>query len=169
MQKFKKGDHVMIAKDLGSSMSHFTNNTEAIVIYSYDDEYGGGNTKDYGIYIKGKGQAAWYREEQLTLIEKNRIDLLKKWESEADAESKLKSDLDWIFANGKHVLENTHGSSISALAECFGLTNLWGSHGEGFVYYQNAMQTLLMAKPYLEKNDKIGWLTFCKELKDKCV
>ena len=46
-QKFKKGDVVWVAKDLGSSMSHFANNCPAIVLYSYESEYGDGNSTVY--------------------------------------------------------------------------------------------------------------------------
>jgi hypothetical protein len=41
-QKFNKGDVVWVAKDLGSTMSHFNNDCPAIVMYSYESEYGGG-------------------------------------------------------------------------------------------------------------------------------
>ncbi|MDE2105409.1 MAG: hypothetical protein KGL39_49740, partial [Patescibacteria group bacterium] len=75
-QKFHKGDHVRIAKDLGQSMSHFQADCEAIVIGSYNDQYGGGNTRDYTLHLKGGGQVSWYYENQLTMIESGRIGLL---------------------------------------------------------------------------------------------
>lgn len=164
MQKFNKGDHVKVAEDLGQIMSHFQSDCEAIVIGSYADQYGGDNTTDYTIYIKGSGQVSWYREHQLDLIMAGRIDLLEQWEAEAKKETDMKSDLDWIFSHGKEVLEGAHGATISALAECFGLTNLWGSRGEGITYYSNVMATLQMAKPYLEAGDKDGWLKHCASL-----
>lgn len=40
MQKFNNGDYVHIASDLGIGMEHFTNTCDAIVIGSYDDQYG---------------------------------------------------------------------------------------------------------------------------------
>jgi hypothetical protein len=165
MQKFKKGDLVRVAKSLGECMSHFTADCDAIVIGSYKDQYGGTNTKSYTIHIKGYGQTSWYYEHQLSLIEANRIDILEQWEKEETEIAKQKSDLDWVFKNGPEVLENTSGSSISALAECIGLTNLWGSHGEGFVYYQNAFFVLSLASKFLETSDKLGWLKFSDEFK----
>lgn len=162
-QKFKKGDHVMIAKDLGSCMSHFTNDKEAIILYSYRQEYGGSNNKDYGIYIKGEGECAWYGEHQLTLIESKRGDLKKKWKAAAKNEAKLKSDLDWIFGHGQDVLKSAHHATIEVLASCLGCVNLWGSHGEGIDYYMNSMAALEIAKPFLEKGDKDGFLKMCKE------
>lgn len=165
MQKFKKGDLVKIAKDLGSSMSHFTNDCEAIVMGSYADKFGGPDTKSYTLFLENGGECAWYEEHQLTLIESDRMDLLDKWENEQKAERELKSNLDWIFENGKEVSKNPHGASIEALASCFGLTNLWGPNGEGFEYYNNAINTMGIANSFLISGDKDGWLKFADELK----
>ena len=80
MQKFHKGDLVHIAKDLGPSMSHFESDIDAIVISSYNDKYGNGDTKSYTLHLKGFGKCSWYYEHQLTLIKYNCLDLLKQWE-----------------------------------------------------------------------------------------
>jgi hypothetical protein len=165
MQKFHKGDWVRVAKDLGPSMKHFIADCEAIVIGSYDDQFGCGNTTDYTLHLNGRGECSWYHEGQLTLIEAGRLDKLKQWEDEKDAECKQKGDLDWIFGHGQEVLENPHGASIQALANCFGLTNLWGSHGEGFLYYENATGTMAMAAAHLKAGDKDGWLAHCEKLR----
>ena len=167
MQKYKKGDLVHVAKNLGTSMSHFTSDVEAIVMGSYKDLCGGSDTKSYTLHIKGEGETSWYYEHQLTLIEHNRFDILKTWEEEEKAEEKQKGDLDWIFKNGKEVLKSTHGATVSTLAKCLGCSNLWGSNGEGFVYYQNAMAIMMMAKPFLEKDDKSGWLSFSKKIQEE--
>lgn len=169
-QKFHKGDWVRVVKDLGSSMSHFESDCEAIVIGSYADQYScfdTNNTHDFTIFIKGSGQVSWYDESQLILIEPNRLDMLQQWEAEKAAEVKEKSDLDWIFSHGQDVIDNPHGASIKSLASCFGLDNLWGSRGEGVIYYSNAMETMQLAIPFLKVNDKIGWLSFCDEFKQK--
>ena len=105
MQKFHKGDLVQIAKDLGPTMDHFTSDCEAIVIGSYSDQFGGGDTKNYTLHLKGMGKTSWYEEWQLTLIKKNQIGLLDQWEEEEEAERKEKSNLDWIFEHGKEVLK----------------------------------------------------------------
>ena len=162
MQKFNKGDHVQLAKDLGRNMTHFQSDCEAIVMHTYDEKFGGDDIDSYCVYIKGGGETSWYKEHQLSLIEKNRIDLLDQWKSERKQEDEMKSDLDWIFDNGKDVLECADEATISALAKCFGMTNLWGSHGEGSTYFINAMATLEVSKPFLEAGDKDGWLNYCK-------
>ena len=159
MQKFHKGDLVHVAKDLGPSMFHFEADCDAIVVGSYDDQYGRGDTSSYTLYIKGSGTVSWYHENQLTLIESSRSDLLDKWKNEAADEKALKGDLDWIFSHGKEVLKSAHPASVEALAECADL-NLWGPHGEGLTYYQNSLYTLRAAKPFLLAGDKKGWLKF---------
>lgn len=166
-QKFQKGDLVHVAEDLGPGMSHFKSGCRAIVIGSYADKYGGENSNSYTLFLEGEGECSWYYGQQLTLIEPSRTDLLETWKDDKGKEAKVRSDLDWIFSNGKQVLENPHGASVGALARCFGLTNLWGSKGEGFVYYENAMTILEMARLYLESGDKKGWLNYCEELRAK--
>ena len=167
MQKFKKGDHVKIADDLGATMSHFTSGVEAIVQYSYADKFGGNNTNSYSLYIKNLGSSSWYYESQLTLIEANRHDLLEKWKKEAEEDRKQKSDINWIFENGKEVIENCYGDSIETLGERLGYTNLWGSKGEGFVYYQNAIAILNFSTPFLDESDLSGFLEEAKNIKSK--
>ena len=157
MQKFKKGDLVRVTKDLGPHMSYFPRDCGAIVIGSYADQFGGSDCKNYTLYLNGIGECSWYDEWQLTLIESGKLDKLETWKEEVDAENKQKGNLDWIFSNGQSVIDKPHDSSIQALAECFGLTNLWGSRGEGIVYYTNSMNTLLLASPYLKAGDKSGW------------
>lgn len=165
MQKFHKGDWVRVVKDIGPHRRHFAADCEAIVIGSYADQYGGSDHDNYTLYLKGRGGCSWYPEEYLTLIESGRMDKLREWEGEDEAERKRKSNLDWIFANGQSVAEKPHGASIEALAACFGLTDLWGFGGEGTTYYSNARQTLAMAIPYLKHGDKAGWLKYCDEIK----
>lgn len=166
-QKFKRGDYVKVAKNLGSSMSHFKSDCEAIVCYSYKDEFGGYDTQSYCIHIKGYGEVSWYYEHQLELIEANRADLLEAWKAEQEAERVQKSNLDWIFKNGNDVSEHPHGASVQALASCLGINNLWGSRGEGLVYYANMLTTLSLAEPFLKSGDKQAWLNFCKDVKMK--
>jgi len=159
MQKFHKGDLVRIAKDLGSMMSHFESDCDAIVKH--------GSGKNYCLYLKGMGEHSWYEEWQLTLIESDRLDLLKTWQEAEKQEDKLHGDLDWIFNQGGEILRKATGATISALAKTLGICNLWGSHGEGFTYYQNAISILGMVEPFLKNKDKNGWLEYVKSFKGK--
>ena len=92
-QKFFKGDLVQVG-DMPLSMRHFTGNCQAIVLYTYTEQYGRSGSdpdKSYSLFIlkKGdRGEVAWYHEDQLTLIEQDRFDLLpannvhrKVWEA----------------------------------------------------------------------------------------
>jgi hypothetical protein len=164
VDRLRAGDRVRIVKQLPSSMSHFTADEEAIVVGSYADQYGGHDHHTFTLWIKDHGRVSWYDREHLTLIERGRDDLLQEWEAAAEAKRKMMSDLDWIFA---HPEEARNGACVEALAACFGLTNLWGSHGEGISYYTNAMHTLALADPFLKAGDKEGWLDLCKTLKIK--
>ena len=77
-QKFPRGARVYIAKDLGSSMVHFECDQEAIVQYTYAQEYGWrgdrDNVKSYSLILldstgtKGVNAVSWYYEHQLTLV-----------------------------------------------------------------------------------------------------
>ena len=161
-QKFRKGDLVRIAKDLGASMSRFPSDCEAIVLGSYADQFGGNDTQSYTLFLKGRNEVSWYYESQLTWLEEGRMDLLEQWGAEIKAEIKIKADLDWIFAHGQEVISNPHDASVSKLANCLGLPNLWGESGEGFTYYRNSMFVQTLAMPFLESGDKEGWLSMCE-------
>jgi len=169
MQKYAKGDRVRIVKECSKYMRHFPQDCEAIVIGSYADQWGGTDTGTYTLYIKDEGEVSWYAEERFSLIERDRLDLLTQWKEEAKQEAVVKANLDWIFAQGKSVLKSPHGATIAALAKCFGLTNLWGSRGEGVTYYINARTTMQLAKPFLEAQDKEGWLDFCKAANNSLI
>lgn len=67
-QKFPCGSRVKIAKNLGSSMSHFESDKCATVRYTYAHAYGGNNVKSYCLDIDGIGEVSWYYESQLTLL-----------------------------------------------------------------------------------------------------
>lgn len=158
-QKFHKGDYV---KAVWGGPAE-----DAVVIGSYADQYGGYSQhchSEYTVSTREGGRCSWYSDNQLTLIEHGRLDLLKKWDKEREQDAKQKSDLDWIFSHGSEVLERKYGASIQALANCFGVTNLWGSSGEGITYYENSVTTLQYAYEFLVSGDKQGWLERAKEI-----
>lgn len=160
-QKYHHGDLVKIPEhrpDYGDCV--------AIVIGSYRDQYGGddGDTPTYTLYVHEHGEVSWFDEATLVLIERGRSDLLAEWRAAAEALAKQRGDLDWIFSRGPEIVERGYGSSIAALAKCFGLNDLWPS-GEGWEWYENARLTMDLAKPFLRSGDKAGWLDFCAKLK----
>ena len=79
-QKFFKGDLVQVG-EMPPHMSHFYGDCKAIVIGSYTEQYGKGprSDKQYTLFILKRGdqgEVSWYQEDQLTLIEEDRFDLL---------------------------------------------------------------------------------------------
>lgn len=86
IQKYKNGDYVHAVKHSGFIHHPFTEDNNAIVIASYDELYGPVSDGDhrYSIHIEGEGEVSWYYEEELELIENNRLDLLKKWKDQED-------------------------------------------------------------------------------------
>lgn len=169
MQKFNKGDHVMVAKDLGQHMSHFTNDCEAIVIGSYSDQYGGSDSESYTIHIKGCGRTSWYFGNQLTMIRRGAYELLDQWETEEQAFIAKNSDIDWIFENGPSVSDNPSGVTLEKLFSFLRDGSMWGRSGEGFIWQENARGTIHLAREFLIRKDKYGWIEFAKQfrLQDK--
>jgi hypothetical protein len=167
-QKFHKGDLVRVADDLGPMMSHFTAGIDAIVIGSYKDQYsgsGGHNEKEYTLHLKGQGECSWYWENQLTLLEKGRTDLLAQWKAEEKAELKRMRDKDWIFSQDWSAEKMPHGASIEVLAADLGCPNMWGSRGEGINWYENAWATISHAAPFLIAKDKRGWADYAAKFR----
>ena len=73
-QKFKKHTLVMIDED-----------TKAIILYSYAEEFGGNTFDSYAVFRESKGFLAWVEEDEIELIETDQEELLKKWERELKA------------------------------------------------------------------------------------
>ena len=104
-QKFFKGDLVQVG-EMPIYMRHFTGNCEAIVLYTYEEQYGRSgatSNKEYSLFILKKGdqgEVSWYHEDQLTLIEPERFDLLPKsnvhrkaWEASKERNEKIKGEV----------------------------------------------------------------------------
>ena len=165
-QKFQRGDRVRVVKDLGPPTTHSNGDCEAIIIGSYADQFGRGSTiSRYSIFIKGEGEHAWYEDWQLELLEERRFDLLDEWEKRLGDERRRVSNLDWIFKNGREVLSKGYGASIQGLANCISPDfNLWGSRGEGFVYFHNCQAIIEYARPFLLDGDKQGWIELAPTL-----
>lgn len=135
-EKFRRGDLVRIAKDLGPSMEHFRGKgCRAIVIGSYRDKYGGDNTKSYTLFIEGSGKTSWYDEHQLTLIERGRHDLLEMWEDQIDAKIEHESSLPWIVEHWSEIRKNMSSTSILTLFRAIGLQSSFESNGEYYCLF----------------------------------
>ena len=160
--KYKKYDHVQI-KDLSmySSVRHFPNNIDAIVLYSCREQYQ--DDDEYCLWVNGRGVHSWYSSDTFDLLEHDRKDLLDKWKDELAKAIARESDLDYIFSHGKEIAqgEGYNGVVAEALYKCLTSGTMWGSRGEGISFYMNAVAVHNLAKPFLEAGDKDGWLKFC--------
>lgn len=79
-QKFFKGDLVYINK-LPKHSSHFRQECNAIVIASYAEQFNHSPqaTNEFTLYVLSDlypSECSWYNEENLTLIQPDRFDLL---------------------------------------------------------------------------------------------
>jgi hypothetical protein len=86
-QKFKRGDLVHIAKDLGHSMSHFDNDIDVIILGSYADLCHGdaSDIYKYSVLTFNSGSISWYNESQLTFIEHVGEERIREVKDDMDA------------------------------------------------------------------------------------
>lgn len=168
-QKFIRGDIVHIAKDLGSSMDHFDNDKDAIIIGSYDDQFGGGDIDDYTVMFCESGcECSWYREHQLTLIRhagEMEIHRIKDAKAERDAQY---SNIDWILSNWTKIRKRVPGATMSKLMSMIGIDNPWGRNGEGFNYYRNSHTTFSFFDKVLSTGDESQLNELLLKFKEFC-
>ena len=150
-QQFQRGDVVGVADDLGSYMSHFPSGGEAIVMYSYRDRYGGrpDSPSDYSLMFMDGSEVAWYRESQLTFLRRGGESEIQRIIAEREARTSQESDLRWIAANWPTIRTKVPGASAAELMRRVGITNPWGSEGEGMAWYANWEQTFAAVDPIL--------------------
>ncbi len=74
------------------------------------------------------------------------------------------TNLDWIFEHGEEIVNGKRRFSFRIAETLFGCISDHNMmpHGESIFYLRNMIMVREYAKPFLEKNDKIGWLNFCK-------
>lgn len=169
MNPFKKYDLVRIKDLSGTSKYHFPHSTEAIVLHTFKEQFGGENDESMCLYVKDHGEVSWYVPCNLTLVEHGREDLLKEWRDKAAEIEKRESDLDWVFSHGDEIVsgKDLSGNVAVALFRCLSDGDMWGSRGEGIVYYENAVTAFHLAKPFLKAKDKEGWLAFAAGIKER--
>jgi len=152
-QKFKRGDVVHIAKDLGPSMAHFENDLEAVVMGSYRDQYGGDNAKDYTLmFCRDGNEVSWYGETQLTFLRHGGEAEIERIKFEREKRKSTERDINWIMANWLGIRENPSGATLAALMRLIGIENPWPS-GEGWELAENQMRTFALFDPILSTGD----------------
>ena len=153
-QKFKRGDKVRIAKNLGPTMSHFEADQDAIVLGSYRDQYGGDNTTSYTVLLCEDGNhVSWYHQRQLRFIRHVGEKGITKVMTARDKRNATESDLGWIVTNWPSIRTRTPGATMTELMRRVGITNPWGFRGEAFMWYRNAERTHQLLDPVLSTGD----------------
>jgi hypothetical protein len=154
MQKFKRGDVVRIADDLGPSMDHFDGKGEAAVVMgSYADEYGGENTSSYTLMLEDGNEVSWYEEHQLTFIRRDKKEIQRRTKARDEREEQ-ETSLAWIVANWAQIRNSVPGATMQHLATMAGLGDLWGARGEGMDYFANALAVFRLFDPALSNGDE---------------
>lgn len=137
-QKYKHGDLVRVADDLGSMMEHFEKGCNAIVIGSYADQFGGGgaNHQQYTIFIEGGGETSWYYEHQLNFI-RHAPELLEAWKEQAEARSRDYADLAWIREHWLEQRERLSATSILRIFKWLGVRSSFERNGEYYCLFMD--------------------------------
>lgn len=107
-------------------------------------------------------------DEYLSLLERDRIDILPIWREQEKADYERESDLDYIFSMGQRVLVRPNQANIDALARCIYPVDLAPST-EAYHQWMRAVDILRAAHRYLLRGDKEGWLKACEEVKSRPV
>lgn len=163
-QIFHRGDRVRVAAQFPESMSHFDGRgEEAIVMGSYHDQYGGradggANGHTYTLLFLSGAEISWYDEALLTAIDgADGTDEIARIQREREEKNRVESDLAWIVEHWPEIRERPSGATMESLMRQIGITNPWGSQGEGYVWYQNAIMTralfegIIATKPTVEQ------------------
>ncbi len=154
-QKFKRGDVVHIAADLGQCMSHFTADKDVVIMGSYADQFGGENTKNYTVlFCEDGNECSWYKEYQLIFLRHGGEELITKIKKDREVKERVERDLGWIVDNWKEIREKgVPGASLNTLMSLIGITNPWGNHGEGIDLYNHQSYTMKCLDPVLLTGD----------------
>lgn len=146
-QKFKTGNLVRVAEDLGPMMDHFPGEgKEAFIEYSYYEKFGGNQDTMpcYSLLFKNGRSVAWYDEDQLTLIDEGGEHFLTEIKEKRALKDAEESDLKWIVENWPNIRKKPSGATCEKLMSIVGITEPWGKNGEGLAWYTNACYAISM-------------------------
>lgn len=136
----------------------------AVVTGSYSSKYGGehkGRQEGYTLLFTGSGaEISWFYLQELEFcshVGDSAIDRINKEREERD---KKQGDWDWILTHWDKIKTSPPPGSMRLMMESLGITNPWGSHGEGMAYYGNMIHTLDTLTPVLNKGSKQELMEF---------
>lgn len=173
-QKYQKGDLVKVKTYRPQSRCRDIQEVEAIVVRSYNDEFGEKHGfSDYGynsytLFFKGEGEHSWFDDEDeiIKLVDSQRLDLLELWNEELEDKKIQESSLEWIFNNYEKLKKEGFSiNSYKALWSCFTGKDIDGGVDEHLTCIKNGLTAVDKAKPFLIQNDLVGWLEYCEQIK----
>jgi hypothetical protein len=148
--KFKRGNLVRIDDDLGESMAHFEKGCDAIINSvhkahgDYIDENNNRYTEyryDYEVMFPDTGNiAAWYYENQLTLIDEGGEHLFKQAKENRKRISKQNKDINYIISKLDNGGIGLSSESILHLFDIIGYKSRSFQNGEFYVLYNEWYQ-----------------------------
>lgn len=152
MTKFKRGDVVRVADDLGPQMSHFRSGEDAVVMGSYRDQFGHGRGPDnYTVMFLDGAEHSWYPACTLAILRHEDEVFIEGIKAAAKELEAVQSQLPWIVENWPGIREKgVPGASMATLMKGVGITDPWGPQGEGFCYHQNAQLTMALLDDVLK-------------------
>ena len=127
---------------------HHRAGEQGIVLGSYHDQYGGENTSSYTLMFNGSAES-WFEVNQLRLVKHGTEDDIRAEIAEREARHSRERDFSWIAAHWLEIRERVSGASAEELMRRVGITNPWGSQGEGMAWYANWEQTFAALDPIL--------------------
>jgi len=160
IQKFKRGNKVRIlfghpmwgAGTDVEDISPEEVGKEAIIQYSYADQYGGTNRKDYSIVFCDTGNSmAWKSEEQMELIEEGGEHLFAQAAENRERRSAEATDLKVIVREWDEKQGNYGSETVIFLMKKIGLTSPFEKTGE----FYHLLQSWYMVYPALDRIVKI--------------
>jgi hypothetical protein len=152
---------------------------KAIIEYSYNDKYGGGNINSYCItYLDTFETEAWKQTNELKLVERNRVDLFNIIEKAQKEISNRNIDLKYIISNWNNIKDAISSDTILFLFSKIGYNSNFLIHGEFSILFAeyNSCYRLLNAlftentikkvvkKKYLKDEKVIPIINFFNEI-----
>lgn len=127
--KFKRGDIVLV----DSKNKTYIHGKKAVVTELSQNGY-----ESYVLMrIDNGSSSAWYDATELTFIEHIDESGILEIEKAKETRQNIEKQLPWIVEHWAEIKGNTPGASMETLMALIGITEPWGSHGEGIVYWNN--------------------------------
>jgi len=110
---------------------------------------------------------AWWPMEALIACDSDRPDLIAAWKKEREEFDRITSDLDWIFGIKREITWHPPTASVQRLFTELGGGDIWGKRGEGVVLMLNATKTLRVARPFLLRGDRDGFIKYAQQVRER--